>query len=166
MAKRKTVIGTPYWMAPEVLQSQEYDGRVRALLQLPALPPPSRFVCAQADIWSLAITAIELAVGEPPHANVHPMRVSRRPSAAVCAVLLSYLWLRVLQAIFMIPNSDPPTLPEPSKWSKDFHEFLKGETPVCLVWCGCSPDPTFCSVLAKRCDQAAISRSAAQNRKN
>jgi hypothetical protein len=54
----------------------------------------------------LAITAIELAVGEPPHSNVHPMR-----------------------AIFMIPNSDPPTLPDPAKWSADFNDFLK----VCLV---------------------------------
>lgn len=86
LAKRKTVIGTPYWMAPEVLQSTEYDGK--------------------ADIWSLAITAIELAVGEPPHSNVHPMR-----------------------AIFMIPTSDPPTLPEPEKWSDEFNDFLK----VCLV---------------------------------
>ena len=85
MSKRKTVIGTPYWMAPEVLHAAEYNGK--------------------ADIWSLAITAIELAVGEPPHSNVHPMR-----------------------AIFMIPNSDPPTLPEPTKWSNSFHEFLR----VCL----------------------------------
>ena len=82
VSKRKTVIGTPYWMAPEVLQSQEYNGK--------------------ADIWSLAITAIELAVGEPPHSNVHPMR-----------------------AIFMIPNSDPPTLPEPERWSADFHDFIR-----------------------------------------
>lgn len=82
MAKRKTVIGTPYWMAPEVLQSTEYDGK--------------------ADIWSLAITAIEMAVGEPPHSNVHPMR-----------------------AIFMIPNSPAPTLPDPSQWSADFNDFLR-----------------------------------------
>jgi serine/threonine protein kinase len=86
LAKRKTVIGTPYWMAPEVLQSTEYDGK--------------------ADIWSLAITAVEMAVGEPPHSNVHPMR-----------------------AIFMIPNSPPPTLPDPSQWSADFNDFLK----KCLV---------------------------------
>lgn len=90
MAKRKTVIGTPYWMAPEVLQSTEYDGK--------------------ADIWSLAITSIEMAVGEPPHSNVHPMR-----------------------AIFLIPNSPPPALPDPSQWSADFNDFLR----VCL-----KKDPT------------------------
>jgi len=80
-AKRKTVIGTPYWMAPEVLRSSAYDFK--------------------ADIWSIGITAIELAVGEPPHANVHPMR-----------------------AIFMIPNSPAPKLPDPQNWSKDFNDFL------------------------------------------
>lgn len=86
MNKRKTVIGTPYWMAPEVLQSAEYDGK--------------------ADIWSLAITAIELAIGEPPHSEIHPMR-----------------------AIFLIPAAPPPTLPDPQNWSKEFNDFLK----VCLV---------------------------------
>lgn len=85
VSKRKTVIGTPYWMAPEVLQSTDYNGK--------------------ADIWSLAITAIEMAVGEPPHSNVHPMR-----------------------AIFMIPNSPPPTLPDPHNWSSEFNDFLR----VCL----------------------------------
>ena len=60
----------------------------------------------QADIWSLAITAIEMAVGEPPHCDVHPMR-----------------------AIFLIPQAAPPTLPDPENWSDDFNDFLK----VCLV---------------------------------
>ena len=81
ISKRKTVIGTPYWMAPEVIRETAYDTR--------------------ADIWSLGITAIEIAEGMPPMANVHPMR-----------------------AIFMIPNKPPPTLQNKDAFSDSFNDFI------------------------------------------
>lgn len=55
MNKRQTRIGTPYWMAPEVITESSYD--------------------SLADIWSVGITCLELAHGKPPYATTHhPMQ--------------------------------------------------------------------------------------------
>jgi len=90
LEKKKTIVGSPYWMAPEVISVQKgkdegYDFK--------------------ADLWSLAITAIELAEGKPPLFDIASLRV-----------------------IFLIPARPPPTLTEPSKWSDEFNDFLA----VCL----------------------------------
>lgn len=117
--KRNTFVGTPFWMAPEVIKQSAYDFKVggvggwgRGAGRLGScMPQWSMWHPFQADIWSLGITAIELAKGEPPNSDLHPMRV-----------------------LFLIPKNNPPTLEGPH--SKPFKEFVE----ACL-----NKDPRFVS---------------------
>lgn len=59
MGRRKTVIGTPYWMAPEVILAEESE---------------TGAYDARCDVWSLGIVAIELAEGAPPLVTIPPLR--------------------------------------------------------------------------------------------
>jgi len=86
IGRRNTFIGTPYWMAPEVIACDEnpdatYDNR--------------------SDLWSLGITAIEMAEAQPPLCDMHPMR-----------------------ALFLIPRNVPPRL-KSKRWSSKFKNFIE-----------------------------------------
>ncbi|TPX33360.1 hypothetical protein SmJEL517_g03723 [Synchytrium microbalum] len=79
MTRKNTFVGTPYWMAPEVIVRSAYNEK--------------------ADVWSLGITAIELAKGLPPNSHLPPMKV-----------------------LFIIANQDPPMLK--GGFSPEFRDFV------------------------------------------
>eukprot|EP01091_Cochliopodium_minus_P011279 TRINITY_DN3154_c0_g1_i1.p1 TRINITY_DN3154_c0_g1~~TRINITY_DN3154_c0_g1_i1.p1 ORF type:complete len:675 (-),score=181.14 TRINITY_DN3154_c0_g1_i1:11-2035(-) len=86
LGKSKETIGSPYWMAPEVCLGKTYD-----------------FKC---DIWSLAITVIEMAETVPPKADLPPLR-----------------------AMKSVTNSPPPCLRDPHDWPTEMNDFIS----KCLI---------------------------------
>ena len=83
---KESVIGTPFWMSPEILSRNKYTSKT--------------------DIWSLGITAIEMAEGQPPYAR-----------------------FRTYVAMEKIKTCPPKNLSEPKKWSEAFNDFVK----QCLI---------------------------------
>lgn len=79
--QRKSKVGTPFWMSPELIQGEGYTNKV--------------------DVWSLGITAIEMADGVPPHFHEPP-----------------------LKALLLIHTGPSPTLSKPDNWSLMFNDFL------------------------------------------
>jgi serine/threonine-protein kinase 24/25/MST4 len=75
------MVGTPSWMAPEVCSQEGHDDK--------------------ADVWSLGITAIEMAMGQVPYYDMQPVDVIKQ-----------------------ILNNEPPQL-KGDNWSEDFKDFIK-----------------------------------------
>lgn len=76
------MIGTPFWMSPEVITKSKYNQK--------------------ADIWSIGITSIEMAEGQPPLSSMHPFR-----------------------AMLMIKRNPPSGFTKPEDYSPEFNDFVK-----------------------------------------
>ncbi len=71
----RSKVGTPYWMAPELIMGMKYDTKVIRSARMSTSVRDSLTRCPhQVDIWSLGIMAIEMAEGEPPLLHEPPLR--------------------------------------------------------------------------------------------
>ncbi|KAI9023250.1 kinase-like domain-containing protein [Hyaloraphidium curvatum] len=125
ISKTHTTVGTPNWMAPEVILGSGHD--------------------TKADIWSLGITAIELAKGQPPHSGKHPLQIFK-----------------------MIPTSPPPELTGTfSPELKDFvHKCLRKNPRERPTAAALLDHPFVATALPTGClsDLVSASRSAREEK--
>ena len=128
--KRKSLVGTPYWMAPEVISRQSYSTEV--------------------DIWSLGIMVIEMVDGEPPFFNELPLQAMRKirdmpaPSLKNAHKVKNALLLHFVERMLIRDPSQRATAAELLQ-----HPFLRcAGSPASLV-------PLIESARAKKPPQAS-----------
>jgi len=116
---RDTAIGAPFWMAPEVIQEEQYNYK--------------------ADIWSLGISVIEMAEGKPPHHEIHPMRaIFMIPSHAPPTLKNPAIWSAdMIDFLSKCLVKDPKSRSSADELLK--HPFVKIEQAILKAAGGKSP---------------------------
>ena len=115
--RRHSVVGTPYWMAVELIRGEDYDSKV--------------------DVWSLGITALEMAEGEPPYLHLPPLR-----------------------ALLLLTTEEAPRLRDRAKWSREFQHFMRASLQKDPARRASSEQLLMHPFVQKACSQEEFARFA------
>ncbi|KAK2850391.1 hypothetical protein Q7C36_009174 [Tachysurus vachellii] len=111
VGRRNTFIGTPYWMAPEVIACDEN---------------PDATYDYRSDLWSCGITAIEMAEGAPPLCDMHPMRalflIPRNPPPRLKSKKWSKKYFNFIESCLVKNYTQRPTTEQLLK-----HPFIRDQ---------------------------------------